>query len=214
MLIKVRTEDLLFESLTYYRFLKELTDDLLVFHKNIQNFKFVNNHQDELDILGREFIDNFSKKIFRIFNYVDYPTFSINNKNGFIILLEKLKVFKLFEAKILQIIRDNFEIIHILKLCRNKLEHNTHTIKFGMPISDTNNFFVMSVEYNNFEYRFTNQVLINLTIQIMNLFKQLFLKLQFISESPEPILNKPNFPNQLLFDNQITILRNLIKFIK
>jgi hypothetical protein len=68
----------------------------------------------------------------------------------------------------------------------------------------------MSVEYNNFEYRFTNQVLIHLTIQLMNLFKQLFLKFQFISERLEPILNKPNFPDQLLFDNQITILRNLV----
>jgi len=68
----------------------------------------------------------------------------------------------------------------------------------------------MSVEYNNFEYRFTNQALINLTVQLMNLFKQLFLKLQFISESLKPIMNKPNFPTQLHFDNQITILRNLI----
>jgi hypothetical protein len=64
MLINVKTVDLLFESLTYYRFLEELTEYLIVFHIKIQNFKFDNNHQDELDILGREFIDNFSKKLF------------------------------------------------------------------------------------------------------------------------------------------------------
>ena len=211
MLDKVKIHDLLFESITYLNYFEELTNELLIIHKKIEVFKFENNHQDKLDELSREFVDNFSKKLFRIFTYVESPIFSIKKNEGIFNLLDKLQISDHFEKKFLNIIKDNFEIVHILKLSRNKIEHKTHSIKFGVPLSITSNFFVISVAYNNFEYRFTNQSLVNLTLQIVYVFKLLCKEFQTTKMKLIPNPNMPKFPNQLLFDNKIISLKKLLK---